>query len=91
MAKQPPDETSLSKSRVTLTDGTSVELKDAYVKGDTLYGTAWHGARAIPLENIVKIEERSIHGWKTALVVLGVLIVVGGIVGVAYLASYSYY
>jgi hypothetical protein len=106
MVEQLPDETGPSKVLVTLTDGRSVEVKDAHAVGDTLYGYGqrsslgasgrkekkyWDVPKAIPLESIVKIEERSIDGWKTGLVVLGGLIVVGGIVGVAYLASYDYY
>ena len=78
MVEQPPDERSPGRVRVTLTDGSSVEVKDAYARGDTLYGYGqrsvwtsnrgawgrkvkhyWDVPKAVPLENIVEIEQRN--------------------------------
>jgi len=94
MVGQPPDETNPGTIRVTMTDGTTVEVKDAYVREGTLYGSGlmaghyWGKPVALPLKNIVKIEERYIDGVQTGLAVLGGLVVVGGIVVVVWYIDY---
>lgn len=44
--------------RVSMTDSTMVQLKNAYALEYTLYGTAESGPMEIPFENIESVEEK---------------------------------
>ena len=75
--------------RVTFHSGETLELDDVHVEADTLYGsvpgvltgTSWSRGRdtAIPMAEVVKLEEKQISHAKTAGLVMLTSVVVFGI------------
>lgn len=76
--------------RLSLADGSRVEMDAPTVTGDSVVGTRPGGPQAriaVPLRDIVLVERSQTDAGKTALVVLGGVAVVGLIAWIAYLQS----
>lgn len=93
LAERPPDEQDSSRIRVTLKSGEAFEMREAYVRVDTLIGKGartattftgspvqvWDVDRAIPLAQVAGIEERKGDPGKTWLTVLVGVVALGAI------------
>ena len=85
-ATVPPDETTPSDLRVALKDSHTIELTDAYVRADTLLGFKRGAdvATAIPMSDVLDIEEKRVSPAKTVALVGGVAAGLAVIHGVTY-------
>lgn len=82
VVEQPPGAEDPSTVRVTLKDGSRVEVRNAYAVADTLFGSGnWHFPESvvIPLQEIEEIESGHSETGKTLLLVLGIIAVGLGI------------
>ena len=70
-------------ARVTRTDGSVVVVRDATVSRDSVAGTGEAGRVAIPLSEVRSIEARRMDGGRTALLTVGIL---AGLLGLVVLA-----
>ena len=62
--------------RVTMVDGRQVELTDVRVISDTLQGVREDGEDAsFPVDDLELLEAKGYDGWKTAGLVLGVMVI----------------
>ncbi len=80
--EQPPGATDPSTVRVTLKDGSRVEVRGAYATADTLFGKGdWFFPESvvIPMQDIVEIEQSHSETGKTVLLVLGIVVVAFGV------------
>ena len=91
-----------SHLRVTLRDSTVVEIKAAYARGDTLYGsgptttigwrdkkTVWDVPVAIPMNDVEALEMHQTETGKTIAVIGGAVLLLGaGVIVLLYAASY---
>ena len=73
-------------ARVTRTDGSVVVMRDAAVARDSVAGTGEAGRVAIPLSEVRSIEARGMNGGRTALLTVGIL---AGVFGLVVLAATS--
>lgn len=71
-------------ARVTRTDGSVVVMRDAAVSRDSVAGTGEAGRVAIPLSEVRSIEARRMDGGRTALLTVGIL---AGLLGLVVLAA----
>ena len=72
----------ITRIRLTLQNGERVELVQARVSGDTVYGALKGGeSRTIPLANAAKVELRRNNPDKTAGFVLGATVLTAAAVG----------
>lgn len=75
-----------STIKVRLTDGSTVTIKDPWVRGDTLGGDQFNPNGqfpempwAVPLDSVAGIKTSDFNEWGTVGLVLGTLVVLGGI------------
>lgn len=77
--------------RLSLSDGSRVEMNSPTVSGDSVVGTRPGGPQAriaVPLGDILLVERSQIDGGKTTLAVLGGVAAVAGLIaGIAYAQS----
>jgi hypothetical protein len=85
--------TTLPRVRVLRLDGSRVEVGQAYVRGDALYGErragtapGYRGVVAVPVDSVRRLEARRVSAGRTGALAGGVLL---GVAAAVYLfASY---
>lgn len=82
-ANPTPDAQLPNPARVTRTDGSVLVLRGAVVSQDSITGTAERSRVAIPLSQVRSIDARRMDGDRTALLGLGILAGVFGLVALA--------
>lgn len=80
-------DTTPQRLRVTRQSGAIVELSDAFISRDSVYGIADGTAVAVPAADVLRVEKRKVSWSQTILKVGGVYLLLMGVVASMALAS----